>query len=188
MRMLANFIMFQIGWFASVLGGANGLPWLGPIAVVAVVAVHLRLAERAIGELTLIAGCAALGAVFDSLLVVSGWVGYASGMMAESLAPYWIIAMWMSFATTLNVSLRWLRDMPLLASGLGLVAGPMTYLGGAGLGGIEFLNQAAAMAALGIGWAVMLPALLRLARSLDGFGPEASEPAEARAIRYGDQS
>ncbi len=188
MRMITNFILFQIGWFASVLGGANGLPWLGPIAVLAIVAVHLWLAERATGELTLIAGCAALGAVFDSALVANGWVGYASGMIADSFAPYWIVAMWMSFATTLNVSLRWLREMPLLAAGLGLVAGPLTYLGGAGLGGIEFIDQTAAMMALGIGWAVMLPALLLLARRLDGIGAGAPEAAVARAFSFGDQT
>lgn len=188
MRMITNFVMFQIGWFASVLGGANGVPWLGPIAVLAVVAVHLWLAERAMGELMLITGCAALGAVFDSALVANGWVGYASGMIGESFAPYWIIAMWMSFATTLNVSLRWLRNMPLLAAGLGLVAGPLTYLGGAGLGGIEFIDQTAAMVALGIGWAVMLPALLLLARRLDGVSPEPSEAVRVRILSFGDQT
>lgn len=186
MRLIINFVLFQFGWFASVLGAANGMPWLGPLAVLAVVAVHLSLAQRAMGELTLIAGCAALGAVFDSALVANGWVSYASGMISDALAPYWIIAMWMSFATTLNVSLRWLRNMPLLAAALGLVAGPLTYLGGAGLGGIQLIDEVAALAALGAGWAVMLPALLLLARRLDGFDIATTGSGQPRAFRFGD--
>ncbi len=38
MRLLLNFAAFQIGWFACVLGAANGFPWLGPVVVAAVVA------------------------------------------------------------------------------------------------------------------------------------------------------
>ena len=29
MPMFANFLAFQIGWFACVLGGAHDLPWVG---------------------------------------------------------------------------------------------------------------------------------------------------------------
>ena len=36
--MLANFILFQIGWFACVPGGANDRPWLGAGIVLAIVA------------------------------------------------------------------------------------------------------------------------------------------------------
>lgn len=174
MRMVSNFVLFQLGWFSSVLGGANALPWLGPVVVLGVVAVHLGLAKRPSNELALILGCASLGAVFDSLLVAFGWVSYSSGVFAPSMAPYWIIAMWMSFATTLNVSLRWLRDMPLVAAVLGLVAGPVTYLGGAKFGGLEFVDQTAALTTLGAGWAVMLPALMLLAARLDGIAPQPS--------------
>ena len=35
MSVLANFLVFQAGWFATVLGAANGAPWLGPVAVLA---------------------------------------------------------------------------------------------------------------------------------------------------------
>ena len=31
MSVLANFLVFQAGWFATVLGAANGAPWLGGI-------------------------------------------------------------------------------------------------------------------------------------------------------------
>ena len=169
MRLFTNFLFFQIGWFSSVLGGANEMPWLGPLAVLAIVTIHLRLAHRPASEAALLISCAMVGAVFDSMLVALGWVSYSSGMFSSSMAPYWIITMWMLFATTLNVSLRWLREMPIVAALLGLVAGPLTYLGGAKLGGILLVDQVAALATLGIGWAVMMPGLLFLAERFDGI-------------------
>lgn len=174
MKFLINVLLFQIAWFASVIGAANQVPVAGPAAVLLVVAVHLRLAARPSSELLLIVACGVAGALFDSLLVSSGWVAYASGMFAAGIAPYWIITMWASFATTLNVSLAWMHGRPVLAAVIGLVAGPLTYLTGAKLGGIQLVDQTMALAALGIGWGIMMPLLMMLARRLDGM---LSEPA-----------
>ena len=79
--------------------------------------------------------------VFDSFLVAAGWVTYKAGLFSDYLAPYWIITMWMLFATTLNVSMRWLRGKPWLAAFFGCFGGPTTYLAGQKLGGIVLLNQ-----------------------------------------------
>lgn len=168
MKLFANFLLFQFAWFTSVLGAANGMPAVGPAAVALVVAVHLWLAERPSSELALIGACGVIGALFDSLLVTSGWVAYASGMFAAGIAPFWIITMWASFATTLNVSLTWLHGRPLLAAVTGLVAGPLTYLAGAKLGGIQLPDPTMALAALGIGWGILLPLLFFLSRRFDG--------------------
>ncbi|MDJ0759664.1 MAG: DUF2878 domain-containing protein [Woeseiaceae bacterium] len=169
MNVLINFAAFQVGWFSSVLGGAKQLPWAGPLAVLAIVALHLYRSDKPQAELKLILACGLIGTVFDSLLVAANWVGYPSGMFSAFMAPYWIIAMWMLFATTLNVSMGWMKGRPWLAAAMGLVAGPLTYIAGHKLGGIEFANQTAALIALGLGWAVMMPALMKLAGHLDGY-------------------
>lgn len=172
MVLLANFLAFQIGWFASVLGAANGMPWLGPIAMLLVVGLHLRLARSPSEELLLICACVLTGAMFDSSLVAFGWVSYSSGVFSEIAAPYWIISMWALFATTLNVSLRWLRRSLSIAAVFGLIGGPLTYLAGQKLGAIVLVDSSAAILALGIGWGVMMPLLVRLAENLDGMsGP-----------------
>jgi hypothetical protein len=169
MLYILNFIFFQVGWFSSVYGGAQQMPWLGPLAVSAALFMHFRAAKRPRQELALILSCAAIGAAFDSALVALGWVQYSSGIFSESAAPYWIITMWMLFATTLNVSMRWLRNKEKLAALFGLLGGPITYLAGQKLGGIILVDQIAALVALGIGWAIMMPILLRLSESFDGF-------------------
>ncbi len=165
---LLNFLLCQIGWFASVLGGAHQLPWVGPVVVALVIAWHLNIAARPGAEAMLILVCGIVGAAFDSTLVAAGWLSYPSGVLSASLAPYWIVAMWMLFATTLNSSLRWLRDRSALSAGTGFVAGPLSYIAGAELGGVEFVNQQAALTALALGWAVVLPALTTVAMRFDG--------------------
>jgi len=174
MSLILNFILFQAGWFTSVVGAAQGYPLAGPVATVIAVALHLRFAKRPMPEFLLVAACGGIGLVFDSVLVYFGWVAYPSGMFHPQLAPYWIVGMWMLFATTLNVSLGWLRSRWWLAAVLGLIAGPMSYVAGQKLGGIEFIDQTAALVALGIGWALMLPFLSWLAQVLDGVSSSRS--------------
>jgi hypothetical protein len=79
--------------------------------------------------------------------------------------------MWMLFATTLNLSLRWLKGRMLLAAVCGAVAGPLAYLGGEALGGVRFTDPTAGLAALAFGWSVLLPLLMTAAERLDGFAP-----------------
>ena len=64
---------------------------------------------------------------------------------------------------------RWLRGRPVLASVFGLVGGPTTYLAGEKLGGIVLVNQTAALVALAVGWALIMPVLMWLSENLDGM-------------------
>jgi hypothetical protein len=172
MNLLINITAFKLGWLSSVVGGAQQIPWLGPLVVCIAVAIHLARAERPSSEFMLIVSCGLIGAVFDSALVAAGWVTFPSGMFSESMAPYWIVTMWMLFGTTINLSMRWMRGRPLLAAAFGFVGGPLAYIAGHKIGGIEFVDQTAALAMLAVGWALIMPLLIRLGERLDGISPE----------------
>ena len=159
-RKLVNFIAFQAGWFACVLGAANGLPWLGSLLVCLIVALHIRSADRPNHELQLLVLAVVLGLVFDSLLVSSGWVRYPSGMMIAGIAPYWILAMWALFSTTLNLSMGWLKSSLVLASVMGAVFGPLSYLAGERLGAIVLVDVQSSMIMLAVIWALVMPILI----------------------------
>lgn len=182
MRNLINILLFQAGWFAAVLGGAKGMPLLGTLLVVALVAIHLARSPLPGDEFVLIATAGLLGALFDSALASTGWVVYASGQLAAGTAPYWIVAMWVLFATTLNVSLRWLKGRWLLASLLGAAGGPLAYFAGARLGGLEFGNMAAGLSAIGFGWAILMPVLMSLSNRFDGWSPRREAPVLERQL------
>ena len=178
MLALINFVAFQIGWFASVLGAAAQMPWLGPLAFAAVLFWHLRQAQRPELEAGLVLACGIIGTWFDSVLVATGWVTYPAGQFSSVMAPYWIITMWMLFATTLNSSMGWLRGKPVLAAVMGAVAGPASYYAGQKLGGIEFREPVFAMLALSAGWAFLMPLVMTLAERLNGFDLNSQRVAE----------
>jgi len=179
MALVLNIAAFKLGWLSSVFGGALQMPWLGPLVVFAAIVLHLARARRPASELLLIVSCGLLGASFDSLLVAAGWVTYPSGMVSELLAPYWIVGMWMLFATTLNLSMRWLRGRPVLAAAIGCAGGPLAYLAGHRIGGIQFVDETAALVMLAAGWAVLMPLLVRLGEIFDGVSPRAAAHVSA---------
>jgi hypothetical protein len=53
MNMLINVLVYQLCWFACILGGANGMPLLGVAIVMLAVAWHLFSAPVPRGEVIL---------------------------------------------------------------------------------------------------------------------------------------
>ena len=176
---IINALLFQAGWLCCVLAGANHLPWLGTFTALLIVTWHLGNAIDARRELLLILIAGTIGAIWDSLLVYAGWFMYPSGTLLAGTAPHWIVAMWLLFATTLNVSLRWLKQRMLLSAVLGAVAGPAAYYAGYKLGGVLITDLAIAMGSLALGWALFMPLLMSLSNRLDGIKPAPlqAEPA-----------
>jgi Protein of unknown function (DUF2878) len=168
MSLVLNVVLFQVGWFACVLGAAYGLPLIGALAAGVIIAWHLARAVEPKKEMALIAAAILVGALFETLLVQAGWVRFATGVLVEGTAPYWMVALWGIFATTLNVSLRSLRPHLGLAALLGAIGGPAAYYAGTRLGALEFTAASAAIA-IGIGWAILTPALFSAARRMDGY-------------------
>jgi hypothetical protein len=112
-----------------------------------------------------------LGLATDSLLLASGWLSYSGGSMAGFAAPYWLVAMWALFATTLNMSMRWLKGRFGLAILMGAIGGPLSYYGGQKLGAMVFIAPVQALIALAIAWAIAMPLLMWLAERFDGVTP-----------------
>jgi hypothetical protein len=173
---LTNFVLFQLGWFACVIGAAQGYPWAGTSVAAVIVAWHLRSASRPAAEFHLLLQVLLIGALWDSLLVALGWISYPTGTLLSGTAPHWIVALWALFATSLNVSMRWLRGRLVLAAVLGAVCGPLSYWAALRLGAVEFVQPARALIALSLGWSLIMPALMLLAQRHDGFVAH-SEPA-----------
>ena len=185
MKLIINIIFYQLCWFACILGGAYQLPLLG-VAIVALAAVyHLYSAQRMRAELVLLAVAAVIGGVWDSLLVSAGWLVYPSGTLLEGTAPYWIVALWISFATTFNVSLRWFKQRLALAALFGAVGGPLAFLAGERLGGVTFTSYPAALAALALGWALLMPLMLLIAQRYNGFDEPATAAAATATVEQG---
>ena len=165
--MLINLSLFKAGWLAAVFAAAASLPILGTAIIGIAVAVHLLRSDAPRDEFLLLALAAAAGFVWESLLVYAGIVQYGANAAFAGIAPYWIVAMWVLFATTLNVGMRWLRKNLLVASLFGALGGPMSFLAGEKAGAVSFSNASTALVIIGLGWAVLLPLLVRYAARSD---------------------
>ncbi len=167
--LVANVALFQAGWFACVMAGAHGQVWIALSGLAAVLGWHLLRARQRRRELVLTAIVALVGAIYETLLAQTGWMRPTTGEWVPGMAAYWLVCLWAVFATTLNVSLRWLRARPLVAAAFGAIGGPLAYYAGSRLGALELAVPELALTSIAIGWAVLTPALLILARRLDGY-------------------
>ncbi|MBD8527507.1 DUF2878 domain-containing protein [Pseudomarimonas arenosa] len=164
MRFWANLIGFQAVWMASVGGAANGYWWLGPLAVCLFAGYQIGVGPDRRADLLILAACAVLGFLVDSLWVQLGWMQFASPLPWAHLAPVWIVAMWIGFALTLNHSLAGFKKRLWLAAAFGLVGGPLAYYAAArAWSAVAIAEGAGPYIGLALAWGVLTPLLLLLA-------------------------
>lgn len=168
MNVWLNIAGFQIGWCACVMGGARGMPEVGTAIALAVVALHLYLAPHPRYQALLILFAAVFGFLADTILIRGGWLEFTSGILVPGAAPHWMVALWMIFATTLNVSLNWLKNRWLLAVVFGAAGGPAAYYAGAKLEAVTLMDPVSALFVIGVAWALAMPLLMLVADRFNG--------------------
>lgn len=173
-RVVTNFVLYQIGWFACVIGAAKQMPWLGVITVVAIIIWHLTQAKQAKKEVQLLLITLVIGGVFDQIMLNHQLVTYQAHGWSNAFVPVWILALWAEFVTVLNVSLRWMKELKtpvgwLVSVLFGAIGGPLAYIGAERLGAVTLNNLPISYIALGVGWAILTPLLLKLSEKFDGF-------------------
>ena len=160
----------QAGWFACVLGAAGGWETMGATIAIALALGHVALSERPDKEWPLLLAAAGIGIVVDTLHAGFGILGFR-GHEAGTLAPLWIIALWIQFGTTLHFCLRWLSRRYALAAVLGLIGGPVAFLGGERLGAVTFGEpRVLSLGILALSWSIALATLVAIADRLGGVG------------------
>jgi hypothetical protein len=138
LRTIVNYVGLQLGWLACVVGAAQGYPWAGPVVVGGHLVIHFLWTQNRRQEALFVLVVAMTGIVVDSLQKTSGLLSYAGDVPVYWLAPYWIIAMWVLFATAMTTSLQRLQGKYLFAAAVGAIGGPLSYVAGEKLNGIEF--------------------------------------------------
>ena len=170
---LYNFVIYQLAWFAVILGAARGFAWLGAAMALLVTGVHLWLRREPL-EFRLVGVAVFLGLVIDTTLAATGQVQFASNGNLP-IAPYWMLSLWVAFATTLNHSLRWLMVRPLAAGIGGAVGGPLAYLAGERLGALDIATPISALPLIALLWTAAMV-------TLSMKGVRAHAPAAARSV------
>jgi hypothetical protein len=152
-KLIANAVLFQIGWFACVLGGTG--PWL--LVPAAILCVHFFWISSWAAEGKLVVTVVLAGSAIDSFLLQTGVFEFPGDSL---IVPLWLAALWAMLATTLNHCLAWTARRVWLASLLGAVSGPLSYFAGATLSDVRLpLEQLTTLAILVTVWAVVFPLL-----------------------------
>lgn len=167
-KLISNFILFQLAWFACVMGASKGLPWLGVAVTAIVVAWHVAQAQYKKPEILLMLNCLIIGALFDQAIVSFELITYMHHGWSTALVPAWILGLWLAFSTILNVGLRWMRGRYVVAILFGAIGGPLAYIGAEKLGAV-ILHGNSSYLVLSLGWAILTPLLLSIAARFDGF-------------------
>ena len=154
---LVNYGLYQIGWFACVLGGAWHRPWTGFLIAVILLGAHLTLALERSLEARLVVFATAVGAFVEMGQIAAGTYRFTSGTVIEALPPPWLLAMWAQFATTFRFSLRTVIRRPIRAALFGAGGGPIAFLAGERLGAVTLLPPLThGLLCLSISWAIAL--------------------------------
>ncbi|NNK52096.1 MAG: DUF2878 domain-containing protein [Xanthomonadales bacterium] len=159
-------MIFKLGWLACILFAAALLPEFAVLAVAIAVLVHLARAPVPVKEALFLLSAGAVGLAWETMMLHSGLITYPGSEAQALLAPYWIVAMWVLFATTINHGFRWLKRNWAVASIFGLLGGPMAFYAGSAAGAAELGNPIAALAVIGAGWAILLPLLTLIADTI----------------------
>lgn len=158
-----NFLLYQTGWFACVLGASRSPPGLGVCLALGLIGVHLWLARDVRSQLQLIFAAALFGLLLDSAQLWAGVFSFPGERMIQWLPPPFMTVLWMQFATTFRYSLSWLSGRYALCSLFGLIGAPLAFFAGEKLGAIEFLvPRWPHFAILGLIWSAAVPLLFLL--------------------------
>lgn len=166
-KQILNLVGFNAGWFACVLGAANGQPWIGVIAVSVLAVIWIGFTRAPKSMLALVLAAAAMGYVLDSGLTLAGVLTFDEEARLGGPAPLWMVAMWVNFAVALPISMAWIIGRYGIGALLGATGGPLAYLAGDRLGAVEIPTEFSAWLLITLEWAVAMPALIWMTGKLD---------------------
>ncbi|MDO7896043.1 DUF2878 domain-containing protein [Pseudomonas citrulli] len=154
--LLANALWLQAGWWICVLGTQR--PWLLLLVPIGL-AVHLRLCPDVTAEVKAVLRVGLVGCVLDSALGLWGVFRFDTWPL-----PLWLALLWLVLASGLRHSLAWAGRPCWRGALLGALGGPLAYLGGARVAGVELpLGGLETGLLLTPVWALAFPLLMRLA-------------------------
>ena len=169
---LLNYLFYQAGWFACVLGAAAARPWVGFLVAVALVGAHLWLSSGRRRDIGRIAVAVTVGSVVEAIQIAAGTYQFTSGTVYAALPPPWLLIMWAQMATTFDFSLRPIVRRPVASIVFGALGGPLAFLAGERLGAVTLQRPLApGLIVLSVTWAAAM-GVLAFAERWDLWGGE----------------
>ena len=177
-----NQLLFQVCYFACILGAANGHLWPGFVALGLLGLWQLAPSRRHPADIPVVFLALFVGAIVDSTWVISGLAAYSLAWPSSELAPAWILFLWMAFALTINHSLGFFSGRPWLTAVFFGLGSPLSFYFGSRVGAVQWLApEVVVIVVLGLSWAMLIPALYAFSRFWTGFSNTQTLPEAAAA-------
>ena len=151
-HVVINAVLFQLTWFAAVLGGS-----MVAVAACAVLSTHLVFRDSLKADCTIGAITAALGLGLDTLWIHLNVLDFYGAVVA----PAWIVVLWAALGLSMNHSMAWFVTRPLPGAILAAASAPVSYLSGAALGGV-IVPDSALLGYVSVAWFVLFYVLLNV--------------------------
>ncbi|MCB9852682.1 MAG: DUF2878 domain-containing protein [Phycisphaerales bacterium] len=167
-RLILNIVGLQAGWFICVASGAAGDAKLAAAFVTVHIVVHLALSSARLRDGIVILSTGLVGIGADAAMLRAGAIAFDSGVIGGWLIPIWMIALWVNFSTSLNLTLEFLQSRTILAAVLGGVGGATAYVGGVKFGALHMpWGLWKGGCAVALEWAIVTPVLAWIAMRAD---------------------
>lgn len=154
---IVNAVLFQIVWFACVVGGGSyGWFWPGVLATLALV-LSVRHSDTARHDVLLAIVLTPAGWLMDTLWIQLGVLDF----FGASVAPFWIVLLWLGLALTVHHSLVFFRERPLVGAVAVMLTAPVSYLAGERLGAV-IVPHPLSLGYISLTWGLFFYAVFRL--------------------------
>ena len=159
--LIINAISFQVVWFICV----QGTSLFAVLATLVLIIIYQYSFKPRPKIWKLLIVFSLIGYIGDNIIAAAFKVNYAGVALPlfESLtSPFWLLALWLSFATTLNHSMLWLFNKSYITLIVAIFIVPFSYFAGITLSGSTFTYSSDSLLywlfflAEGIWWAILL--------------------------------
>jgi hypothetical protein len=165
-----NGVLFQLTWFACVLGGAASTSVWGVAAVVLLLG-HAGFTGTLSRDVVLASAAAAIGFLVETFWIQTGVLDYGGA----TVAPFWIVLLWAAVGLSLNHCLSMFKSRPWLGGSLAGLGAPLSYLGGERLGAVSIADPLQLLW-ISVVWLLLFALAFHLARTLSTIMDGADTP------------
>ena len=152
MKTLIHAMLLNALWFSVVLGVAYQHKLTAVVVFVLMVLVTAYEGWERSDWMALLIGLM-VGVILDGFLQASGWVDYGQWFNGSQwLPPYWILMLWMGFALSLKIGMRWLFKHYWLGAIFLIIGAPLSYFSADKLGAVVLQKPTAVMLLIAVGW------------------------------------
>jgi len=134
-----NYVLYQVGWFACILGAAWRQEVAGVVIALVLMAVHLWLSQEREVEVRLIATALLVGTIVESVQGAAGTYTSTTVLDLGGNQPIWLLTLWAQFAITFRYCLRAVVARPWAALVFGACGGPLAFFAADRLGALTLL-------------------------------------------------